>query len=31
VRRITLSESALEFVRDRGGVLTIADAVYLVG
>lgn len=31
VRRITLSESTLGFVQARGGILTISEAVYLVG
>ena len=31
MRHVTLSESALEFIGARGGVLTIADQIYLVG
>lgn len=31
MRTITLSQSTLDFVAARGGVLTIADQVYLVG
>jgi hypothetical protein len=31
VRHIELSETVIEFVAARGGILTIADGVYLVG
>jgi hypothetical protein len=31
MRRVTLSDSALEFVAARGGVMTISEQVYLVG
>ncbi len=31
MRRVTLSESALEFVGARGSVVTISEQVYLVG
>lgn len=31
MRRVTLSESTLAFIRDRGGVVTISEQVYLVG
>ncbi len=31
MRRVTMSDAVLAFVGERGGVLTIADGVYLVG
>jgi hypothetical protein len=31
MRRVTLSDSTLEFVAARGGVVTISNRVYLVG
>jgi hypothetical protein len=31
LRRVTLSERAVEFIKARGGVIRIAEQVYLVG
>jgi hypothetical protein len=31
MRRVTISEAALEFVRARGRILAISEQVYLVG
>ena len=31
MRHVTLSEATLEFIGARGGILTVADQIYLVG
>jgi hypothetical protein len=31
MRKVTLSEAVVEFIRTRGGVVSISEQVYLVG